>query len=109
MTVTMRSSAKLKLRPAPSQGDDVTFPPPMAMSVSQRAPVCEILSAGTCLLRFAHQLDHLREVGVGAGPPDLDGDRSLAVDGAADDFVALALLHRLDSPVSIAWLTLVRP
>src|SRR5439155_1156868 len=57
--------------------------------------VREILGAGPCLLGFAHQLDHLREVGVGTGPPDFDGDRALAIHGAPDDFVALALLYQL--------------
>ena len=61
----------------------------------QGGAVCEILSAGARLLRFADQLDHLGDVGVGTRPPDLDSDRALPVYGAADDLVTLALLHRL--------------
>src|SRR5207245_4565142 len=57
--------------------------------------VREILGAGPCLLGFAHQLDYLREVAVGASASDFDGDRALAIHRAPDDFVALALLHRL--------------
>src|SRR5438046_10298250 len=37
----------------------------------QGGAVCEILSAGARLLRFAVQLDHLGDVGGGTRPPDL--------------------------------------
>src|SRR5439155_20056336 len=77
-------------------GDEGERPSPDS---NEREPeggaVREILGAGPCLLGFAHELNHLREVGVGTGPPDFAGDRALAIHGAPDESVALALLYQL--------------
>ena len=56
--------------------------------------VGQVLGARSARLRLAHQADDLREVGVLAGLAHLDEERTLAVDGAADDLVPLALGHR---------------
>lgn len=45
-------------------------------------PVREILRARARLLCLAHELDHLRQIGLSAGPPHLDRDRSLTADRA---------------------------
>src|SRR2546422_743380 len=91
-----RRSTSCSVRPSSAPASART--PPTADG-DEREPeggaVGEILGAGPCFLRSAHELDPLRQVGVGAGPPHLDGDRALAVPRAADDLVALPLLHRL--------------
>ena len=61
----------------------------------QRGAVGQVLRARARGLGLAHHLDHLGQVGVLSGLGDLHDDRTLAVDGAADDGLARAARHRL--------------
>ena len=93
-----------------SQRNRVSAPAPMATTVSQSAARSErSLGPRLALLGLSDEFDDLGQVGIAAGLPDLDGDRALAVDGAADNPSPALLATGSDSPVSMASLTAVSP
>ena len=95
ITVTMRSSANAKLSPRASQTAKVAAPDAKRdVGQPERGTVGDVLGAGAGRLGPLHHVDDLGEVGLVAGLGDLDGQGALAVDRAADDVAAVALVDR---------------